>query len=109
MLVDVNIPINSSASGAFPPWIENVSAELRSIEMDDKLEPAFVFFANYPYHFVQADQAAPESHVTLQVLKRPEFSPDFRAGLRQHPIVRCSGHSATIAEFRPTSLNDASV
>jgi hypothetical protein len=50
--------------------------------------PAFLFFTNHPYHFVEPDMPSPRNDATVfRAFKMPEFADDPLNGLRQYPAI----------------------
>lgn len=95
IVVDVNMPPGDTT---LPGWLDDVTKEVAWIEQRerpaDPYPPAFLFFTNHPYHFVEPDMASPRSDATVfRAFKMPEFADDPLNGLRQHRAVEAFLHS----------------
>jgi SEC-C motif len=108
IVVDVNMPPSDTR---LPRWLDDVMKEVAWIEQRerpaDPYPPAFLFFTNHPYHFVEPDTPSPHSDATVfRAFKMPEFVSDLLDGLHRHPAVEAFLNSLQTHTVIPPGFPD---
>ncbi len=98
VFIDINVPPSESTileSG----WFNKVASQLNRIEanpQNKELPPAIVFVTNFPYHFVEKDDALHGQATAFTGFRLPDFRPAEDGGasiVGKFPAIMALNHS----------------
>jgi hypothetical protein len=99
IFIDVNVPPQGGLLFE-SEWFKRVASQVKRLEESQSSTnpwpPAFVFFTNHPYHYVDTDQPEPGKSAIFTAINIPDFNQPPQAMRKKYPAIAQLFDSVTL-------------